>query len=424
MKYYTSLLLWIVTSTAFSQYAQNALIPIKRHTFSSEILKEERSFQVYLPPSYFYSDQGSFPVVYLMDGDYNFYHDTGLIEFLSTVADKIPEMIVVGISDKGSAKYREYCRPNAEGTEGGRANTFMTFLEEELKPLINKKYRTSSYEILVGHSMGGLFVTNHYLEKPDTFHSYIAIDPSLWWNDYALTKKANTVFMDQKELSSNLFISLANTQGMGVRGFVGVLDTYFPYDTKWSFTHYEDENHGSVHMIAVKEALLQLFKNWEVSRDTFYTFKSSQDLMDHYKKLNSEFTTQFSLPAYNFGNMMNYYYRKNLTADIAIIGSEIMNHFPNSLDEFYSVLGRYHLEAKKYEEAEKTYNTCLIKRPNSFRAYDGLSKVYTNRKEFKKATETSRRAIELAKKANARQWQLNELQSNLDNIIELSKKKN
>ncbi|WP_298320287.1 alpha/beta hydrolase-fold protein [uncultured Aquimarina sp.] len=422
MKYYIFFLLSIVVNSAFSQVGNNALISLERHSFSSKILKEERSFQVYLPPSYFYSDEGNFPVLYLMDGDYNFYHDTGLIEFLSSVAGKIPEMIVVGISDKGSTKYREYCRPNAEGSEGGSANIFMSFLEEELKPLVNKKYRTSAYDILIGHSMGGLFVTNHYLEKPTAFDSFIAIDPSLWWKDYALTKKADTIFKDQKELSANLFISLANTQGMGVRGFVGVLDTYFPYDPKWSFTHYKGENHGSVHMIAIKEALLELFEDWEVSREKFYTFASSKDLIDHYKKLNTKFATQFSLPAYNFGNMMNYYYSKNLTEDIALLESEIATHFPNSVDEFYNVLGRYHLDAKKYEEAEKTYEKCLVKRPNSFRAHDGLSKVYTARKEFKKAAESSHQAIVYAKEVKARQWQLNELQSNLDHILELSKK--
>ncbi|AXT52857.1 hypothetical protein D1818_19255 [Aquimarina sp. BL5] len=116
------------------------------------------------------------------------------------------------------------------------------------------------------------------------------------------------------------------------------------------------------------------------------------------------------------------YYSKNLTEDIALLESEIATHFPNSVDEFYNVLGRYHLDAKKYEEAEKTYKKCLVKRPNSFRAHDGLSKVHTARKEFKKAAESSRQAIVYAKEVKARQWQLNELQSNLDHILELSKK--
>ncbi|WP_187696210.1 alpha/beta hydrolase-fold protein [Xanthovirga aplysinae] len=423
MKYFIAVLFLIFTSNVvFSQTTSNAIIPIERHSFSSQILGEERTFQVYLPPSYFYSDQGNFPVIYLMDGDYNFYYDTGLIEFLSSVADKIPEMIVVGISDKGSTKFRDYCRLNIDSPNGGNANKFMTFLEEELKPMVNKKYRTSEYDILVGHSMGGLFVANHFLERPEGFDSFISIDPSLWWNDYALTEKADSIFQDQKELKSNLFISLANTQGMGVRGFVGILDQYFPYDSKWNFKHYENENHGSVHMIAIQDALLTLFKDWEVSRTQFYSFNSAQDLMDHYKKINTDFSTDFSLPAYNFGSMMNYYYRKDLTGDIDLLESEIDQHFPNSMDEFYISLARYQMNAKKYEDAEKTYNKCLTKRPNSFRAYEGLSKIYAERSEFKKAKKASDRSLELAKNARVRQWQMNELQSNFENIDQLSKK--
>ena len=412
----TLFLLIFVTKLSFGQTTGNALIPIERHTFTSEILKENRTYQVYLPPSYYFSDKGNFPVIYLMDGDYNFYHDSGLIEFLSNVANKIPEMIVVGISDKGSTKYRNYCTPNTASTQSGNANDFMSFLEKELKPHIKSKYRISDYDILVGHSMGGLFVANHYLERPEVFDNYIAIDPSLWWNNYGMTPKADSIFQIKKELKSNLFISLADTQGMGVRGFVGVLDKYFPGDPKWSFKYYEDENHGSVHMITIKEALLKMFKGWEIGRDKFYSFKSAQELIDHYKNQSEKFSTDFSLPAYSYGNMFYFYYRRNLTADIELLEKQIGENFPSSLEEFYIQLARCQMEEKKYDEAEKTYNKCLTVQANSFRAYEGLSKIYLDRKKIKKAKEAMNRSLDLAKKAKVRQWQLNELQSSFDAI--------
>ena len=40
---------------------------------------------------------------------------------------------------------------------------------------------------LVGESLAGLFVVT-FLVKPDLFDFYIAMDPSLWWNDAALVK--------------------------------------------------------------------------------------------------------------------------------------------------------------------------------------------------------------------------------------------
>jgi len=412
----TTLFLFFIISNSFCQTTGNALISNERLSFASQILEEERTIQVYLPPSYYFSNQGNFPVIYLMDGDYNFHHDSGLIEFLSNVANKIPEMILVGISDKGSTKYRDYCRPNTGSPQGGNANKFMSFLEKELKPFVNKKYRTSDYDILIGHSMGGLFVANHFLEQPSGFDNFIAIDPSLWWNDYALTEKADSIFQNQKELKSNLFISLADTQGMGIRGFVGVLDKYFPSNPKWNFKYYENENHGSVHMITIQDALLKLFKDWSVSREKFYSFKSAQDLIDHFKKLKTDFNTDFSLPAYNFGNMMYFYYRKNQTADINLLESEIGIHFPSSLEEFYIQLARCQMDEKKYNEAQKTYNKCLTKQPNSYRAYEGLSKIYLEKKEIKKAKEASQHCLELAKKAKVRQYQLNELQSTLESI--------
>ena len=409
-------LLFFVANLSFGQTTSNALISTERHSFNSEILQEERTFQVYLPPSYYFSNKGNFPVIYLMDGDYNFHYDSGLIEYLSTVANKIPEMILVGISDKGSTKYRDYCKPNTTSTNGGNANKFMSFLEKELKPHIQKKYRVSDYDVLVGHSMGGLFVANHYLERPEVFDNYIAIDPSLWWNNYAMTPKADSIFQKQKELKSNLFISLADTQGMGVRGFVGIMDKYFPGDSKWNFKYYENENHGSVHMITIQDALLKLFKDWEIGREKFYSFKSAQELIDHYKKFSKDFTTDFSLPAYSFGNMMYFYYRRNLTSDIELLEKEIKAHFPSSIEEFYIQLARCQMEEKKFEAAEKTYNNCLTAASNSFRAYEGLSKIYLDKKDFKKAKEAIKRCLDLAKSASVRQWQMNELQSSFDTI--------
>ena len=175
MKNYLLLLCFLFANISYGQVVKNALINGERTAINSTYLKEERTFQVYLPPNYFFDQKGNFPVVYLMDGDYNFHYDTGLFELLSSVAGKIPEMIIVGISDKGSAKYRANCTPSHLSKKKGNASNFMSFIEKELKPYIQKNYRTSNYDILIGHSIGGLFVTNYFLGKPKAFDSSILL---------------------------------------------------------------------------------------------------------------------------------------------------------------------------------------------------------------------------------------------------------
>ena len=184
---YTSLFLFLFCTFLVIGQEDAAVFPTtERNTIYSQHLGEDRSYQIYLPPSYYYSDKGTYPVIYLVDGDYNFYYQTGIIESLATVSEKIPEVIVVGIADKGNAGYRLNCTMPSVANEKGNSPTFRKFIEEELKPVITEKYRASTYDILIGHSLGGLFVTDYLLENPSAFDSYIAIDPSYWWDDYAI----------------------------------------------------------------------------------------------------------------------------------------------------------------------------------------------------------------------------------------------
>ena len=103
MKSHTHIVFILIFLISGILFAQHIAIG-ERHSFDSEILNEQRSYQIYLPPSYHENSNAKFPVIYLLDGDYNFHYDSGLIEFLSNSAFTIPEMILVGISDNGGTK--------------------------------------------------------------------------------------------------------------------------------------------------------------------------------------------------------------------------------------------------------------------------------------------------------------------------------
>ncbi|NQX85380.1 MAG: hypothetical protein HRT67_05675 [Flavobacteriaceae bacterium] len=388
----------------------------ERQTIQSQALGEERFYQIYLPPSYHINNKATFPVLYIVDGDYNFHYDSGLVEFLSRTAYKIPEMIVVGISDQGSTKYRANCSPNTEKGNGNAIN-YIKFINNELKFHIKNTYRASEYDIIVGHSIGGLFTTNYWLEEPSDFDAYIAIDPSLWWNDYALIKKADSILKGFDKNGSQLFISLANTKGMGVQQFVGVLDRYFPNQDRWNYKHYTHENHGSLHMMAISDALTTIFKNWNISREKFYAFETAKDILEHYKSFNTKFDTEFLLPAYTLENIMYFYFKKGQFEDLKILEDGIKTNFPSSLEEFYLLLAKQYLDNKELEKAETRFKQCLRINPNAFDAYDGLAKIYVQNKDRKQALKMSEKALQLAAKQNVRQYLINELQSHYNSIL-------
>lgn len=410
MKYIQALLLICFLNCTYAQVEDSYTQIGDRQMLSSKYLDEDRFFQIYLPPSYHAHPNAKFPVLYLIDGDYNFHYDSGLIEFLSRTAYKIPEMIVIGISDKGSTKYRTNCSPNTENG-AGNADNYMQFIQYELKPHIKTNYRAAELDIIVGHSMGGLFTTNYWLERPDDFDIYLAIDPSLWWNDYAMPTKAENRLKSFDKQGSQFFISLANTKGMGVQQLVGVLDKYFPDEVRWNYKHYTDENHGSLHMMAISDALTSTFKDWDISRATFYGFEGPDDIIAHYNSFKMKFDMEFLLPAYTLGNMIYFYFRQNKTEDLQLLETGIKTHFPNSLETFYTQLAQHHLNAKNIAQAETLYEQCLAIAPQNVNALDGLSKIRMKQEQLKDALSFSEKAIISAKQQHFRQYLLNELQS-------------
>ncbi len=160
---------------------------------ASGILHETRTLNIYLPPEYTESDSARFPVVYLLDGsaDEDFIHIVGLYQFSSfSWVGRVKPSIIVGIANTN--RQHDFTFPSNRPSDqklipkaGGSAQ-FIAFIEKELQPFINKKFKTNGSKTLIGESLGGLLATEILLSKPALFNRYIIISPSLWWDDGAL----------------------------------------------------------------------------------------------------------------------------------------------------------------------------------------------------------------------------------------------
>src|SRR6185295_19160440 len=97
-------------------------------------------------------------------------------------------------------------------TAGG-ADNFLKFIETELIPEIEKRYRVRPYRILAGHSFGGLFTVHAMITKRELFKSYVAVSPSLQWAAEETLKKAEEFLKTRKEFNATLFTSLGDEPG-------------------------------------------------------------------------------------------------------------------------------------------------------------------------------------------------------------------
>ena len=170
----------------------------------SKVLGEKRILNIYLPEGYNANDTLKYPVIYLLDGsaDEDFIHIVGLVQFNSFEwVNRVPKSIVVGIANVD--RRRDFTFPTIIPEDKkaypttGHSDRFISFIEKELQPFIEKKYETSDSKTLIGESLGGLLATEILFKKPALFNKYIIASPSLWWNngsllDQPISKLENT----------------------------------------------------------------------------------------------------------------------------------------------------------------------------------------------------------------------------------------
>ena len=177
------------------------------HKIWSKELNEKRRLNIYLPPGYKAEDTTHYPVIYLLDGglDEDFIHIVGLVQFNTFEwIGRVPECIVVGIVNtdrKRDMTFPTTIKGDKEKwpTTGGSAK-FMSYIEKEVKPYVNKQFRTTASATLIGESLGGLFATEVLFTKPRLFDRYIIISPSLWWDNGSLLKQQPVAINGKKTI--------------------------------------------------------------------------------------------------------------------------------------------------------------------------------------------------------------------------------
>ena len=180
---------------------------IKRHRgFPSKVLGNRRDVLVYLPPGYRRFSRRRYSVLYLHDGQNVFDAATsfsgvewGVDETTERLVRKklIEPLIIVAIANTGEDRIHEYAptggvidaKAKRKKRSRGLARQYGQFLIEELKPYIDKKYRTKrepEFTGLGGSSLGGLVTLAIGLLFPHAFNRLIVMSPSIWWDDFAI----------------------------------------------------------------------------------------------------------------------------------------------------------------------------------------------------------------------------------------------
>jgi predicted alpha/beta superfamily hydrolase len=231
------------------------------------------------------------PVVYVTDASYGF----GLIQqsiSLMQSARELPQMVVVGIGYPadtdpktiGALRFREFCavddptyldrvrpllppgEPLPEMRPAG-APAFLAFINDELKPLIEAKYRIDAGDQThVGMSLGGLFALYALFTAPRSFQRVVALSPSIWWADRDI-RRTEAAFAAQ-DLPVNLFLSIGALEELISRDAKMVSNLYeldavlrarkYP-KLRLAMEVFPQETHNSVYAASLTRGLRTVF---------------------------------------------------------------------------------------------------------------------------------------------------------------------
>ena len=250
----------------------------------SATLNENRKLWVCLPRLDEDHPEKRYPVVYLLDAQEQFASFTTKIQEVNELdgSRKFPDMIVIGIPNSNRSRdLTPTSSPfNAEGKKvsefkrSGGGENFITFIEKELIPYIESKYPVTSNRTLIGHSLGGLFTINVLLNHTEVFTSYVASDPSIWWDDQLIIKQTRTALKKKRFDGRSLFISIANTVAPGVGldqlrtvdtsktnhvrsilQMADLLESHPDNGLNFSYKYYPTDDHNSVPAATWEDAL-------------------------------------------------------------------------------------------------------------------------------------------------------------------------
>ena len=235
-------------------------------TIDSKVLGETRRINVYVPPGYVESADVRVPVLYMPDGGIkeDFLHVAGLVQ-VSVGNRTMRPFLLVGIEN--TERRRDLTPPteNAENKKvaprvGGSAK-FRKFIREELMPEIRARYRTTAETAIVGESLAGLFAMETLVEEPDLFDTYIALDPSLWWNDHKMADAMAAWLVAHPKLHKTLyFASSEETANIEImQRLAAVLKQNAPAGLDWHYEPMPEEKHSTIYHPAALKAFRSVF---------------------------------------------------------------------------------------------------------------------------------------------------------------------
>jgi predicted alpha/beta superfamily hydrolase len=363
-------LLFIICLIRITAFAQEDVTIGKYRKFQSGKLGGEVTYLVHLPDEYENSKK-DYPVIYMMNGQSlsSFANASSTLDYLSD--ERIPDMILVGISNTGVAARYWSCPDDSGNVKMG--DSFSKFLKEDLIPEIKRNYRTNDYKILFGQSNAGLFVIHSFLIQPGLFNGYIVASPMLGWCPQYFAEKTRSFLSTHPALNEKLYLSYGDLDYIEVlkyiNDFIEVLKQS-PAGFQWNVNMIE--NAGHVPGVTLNNALLYFFS--ECTMNAERKKLNISEIKSHFGKLSAEYGFPV-IPKAGVLFDMAIDKKNEKEFDRAIELFTYLNSLYPGSELYYHVLGMTYLQKGDADMAKSSFTESLKINPDFMEVKKELDKL-------------------------------------------------
>jgi pimeloyl-ACP methyl ester carboxylesterase len=234
-------------------------------------------------------------------------------------------------------------------TSGGAA-AYLEHVEKELCPFIDANFRTSG-SILAGWSLGGLFTFYTLLEKSELFTGYIAISPSLWWNNQEPLDWAKDRIPDGAELRQRLVITQGSLEGGDIGNSVkgGIVPLLEEKNVKgWVYVEIPGVSHNYTPYKALYEGLQTAFPGFAVPQNELN--QGLDAVKEHYANVSAGYGYTVNVPDDVYAALVRGWFNSHDPGEILPITTEWTATYPRSAIAWY-FHGRMHQLSNELDKA-------------------------------------------------------------------------
>lgn len=253
MKKILLLLVVVLSFNGYSQKVKDSVLFKKQKIY--------RELTVSLPPSYSKETKKTYPLLFLLDGDYLFDPFQGAISY-GNYWDDLPEVIIVGLS-QGNERSDDCNIDEATGLPEGKGADFFEFIGGELMPYIQNKYRISPFKIIAGHDVTASFMNLYLYKDAPLFNAYISLSPEL-----ALDMETN-IPERLATFKQNIFYYQSSSDGdiKNMKAKITTLDTNIKAvinpTLNYKYDDFKEASHYSLVLYSIPSALYQFFASYQ-----------------------------------------------------------------------------------------------------------------------------------------------------------------